>query len=102
MFICICLVSQLHFSILEREPYVGDVLWGPAVHSSLVTWAISSRHSLYVGCMGHSVVMEPTPWHVAVHGVTKVEMIDCDCDGKQDWPQPAWLSGPAFCGGPIH
>ena len=52
--------------------------------------------------MGHSVVMEPAPWHVAVHGVTKVEMTDCDRDGKQDWPQPAWLTGPDFCGGPIH
>lgn len=51
------------------------LLWVLAMHSSLVTRAICSRSSLYVGCMGHSVVMEPTIWHVAVHGVTKIEMI---------------------------
>lgn len=101
MFIFICLVAQVHFSVLEREPYVGDVLRGPAGHSTLVTRAICSRSSLYVGCMGHSVVMEPTIWHITVHGVTKIEMTLCDML-KQDWPQPGWLSGPAFCGVQIH
>ena len=54
-----------------------------------------------MGCMGHSVVMEPTIWHITVHGVTKIEMTLCDML-KQDWPQPGWLSGPAFCGVQIH
>ena len=55
MFIFICLVAQVHFSVLEREPYVGDVLRGPAGHSTLVTRAICSRNFPCVGWTDASV-----------------------------------------------
>ena len=55
-FISLYLIGWLHFLILEKWSYVGDVLWGPAVQSLLVTRAVYSRGPHYVGCTGPSVV----------------------------------------------
>ena len=40
------------FLNLGEVAYIGDVLWDPAAHSSLVTRAICSRGMPYVGCVG--------------------------------------------------
>ncbi|KAJ8785339.1 hypothetical protein J1605_007351 [Eschrichtius robustus] len=53
-------IGQLHFPILEKWPYVGDILWGPVAHSPLITRAICCMGATYVSCMGSSVVMRLT------------------------------------------
>ena len=42
--------------ILGKWPHVGDVLWGPATCSSLVSRAICSRGASSVGCVPSSSV----------------------------------------------
>ena len=39
------------FLILEKWPYVGDILWNPATQSSLVTRALCSRGVPYMDCV---------------------------------------------------
>ena len=70
--------------ILEKWPYIGDLLWGPAAQSPLVTRAICSRHAAYVGFMGPSVVKGPTAVGALVGGAG---------------PWHGWLPGPALCSG---
>ena len=83
--ISFCPILCVYFYILGRSvtflnlgvvPYVGDVLWGTAAHSPLVTRVECSRNVPYVGCMGPSDVVGP--------GLV---------------PQPGRLSDPALCGG---
>ena len=50
-------VGSLHFLTLGKWPFVGAVLWVPAAPSPLVTRAIYSRCTPYVGCLGSSVVV---------------------------------------------
>lgn len=49
------LVGWLHCLILEKWPDVRDILWGPAVHSPLVTKVVCFKDALYLGGMGLSV-----------------------------------------------
>ena len=49
MFISLYCVGQLCFLTLEKWPYIGDVLWGPAAHSPLVTRAICSTGATLCG-----------------------------------------------------
>lgn len=44
------MVGWLIFLILEKELHMEDALSGPVEHSPLVTRAICSRYSLYIGC----------------------------------------------------
>lgn len=46
--------------ILVWRPYVADILWSPAAHSSMVTRTAISRGIFYVDCFGPSAFMEPT------------------------------------------
>ena len=64
---------------MEKWSYIGDVLWGPAAHSPLVTRAICSRGAPYVGFMDPSVVAE----------LTTVGAVLC---GAVPWP--SWLPDP--------
>lgn len=43
LFISMHEVDQLHFQIFEKWLFVGDVLWGPIVHSIFITGAICSK-----------------------------------------------------------
>ena len=78
------LVGQLHFLILEKGPYVGDILWAPAAQSSMVTRTICSRSAPYVGCVYPSIVV----------GLTTVGAL-LDRAG----PPLCWLPGLALCSG---
>lgn len=53
-------VCQLCSWIVEKWPYIGGVLWGPAACSLLFTSVMCSKGASYVGCMGPSVVAGPT------------------------------------------
>ena len=59
---------------------MGDVLWVPAGHSPLVTRAVCSRGTLYVGCMGPSAVAVLTTVGVLAGAAG---------------PSSGWLPGPA-------
>ena len=45
-------VGQLHVLILEKRPYVGEILWIPEAYSPLVTRTACSRGAPYVGSVG--------------------------------------------------
>ena len=57
LFIPLCFIGQLHLPILEKQPYVRDILWAPGIYSSLVIKSICSSSFPYVGCVGPSVVV---------------------------------------------
>ena len=50
IFIFTYMVGWLIFLILEKQLHMEDALSGPVEHSPLVTRAICSRYSLYIGC----------------------------------------------------
>lgn len=49
-------VGQLHVLILEKWPYVGEILWIPEAYSPLVTRTACSLSVPYMGHMGPSPV----------------------------------------------
>ena len=49
-------MGYLCFLIL-KWPHVGDVLWGPAAHSTLVTRAVCSKGAFYVSCVNRYIVL---------------------------------------------
>ena len=51
-----------------RCPYVADILWSPAAHSSVVTRTVISRDIFYVDCFGPFVFMEMTMLIMLVDG----------------------------------
>ena len=56
IFILMYLVGWLYFLTLEKWPFVGDILYVPAAHFSLVTRSVCSQGVPYVGCVGPFVM----------------------------------------------
>ena len=82
---CFCVLGgHLCLLILEKWHYVGDILWGPAAHSTLIVRAVCSRGAPYVSCISPSLVVAPITVDVLVGGTS---------------PQPSWLLGPTSYGG---
>ena len=79
MFLCCLILPNFLFFflfILEKEPFVGDVLCVPGAHSPLVTRAVCSRSDPYVGRL-----------------TTMSSLLDVA------GPWSGWLPGLAMCGG---
>ena len=55
------------FPILEKQPCVGDILWGPQ-HAPSVQQSVCSRGAPYVGRLHHSAVAGPVTAGVLVGG----------------------------------
>lgn len=72
------LVGWLHCLILEKWPDVRDILWGPAVHSPLVTKVVCFKDALYLGGMGLSVFVGYY-WSVGRHGWLLVQLVTRPC-----------------------
>ena len=76
---------------------VGDILWGPAAQSCLVTKTKHFRGALCVGCVGSSVVVGLTTMGVMLGGA------DISLVGSLVWPHAVaaiplvWGSGTLFC-----
>lgn len=83
VFISIYSVGGLHFLILEKQPYVGDMKWGTELHSPLGTRPILSWCPCVV-CVGPFLVAGTKTVGTLMGGAG---------------PQPSWLTGPALCGG---
>ena len=61
VFISIYYAVWLHFLILEKWPYIGDILWGPAVHFPLVTKTIWSLGVLFLMILKSLSLVLPLP-----------------------------------------
>ena len=63
-FISECLVGCLHLSILDKWPFVGDILCVPEVPSPLVSRAMCSRGVSRMDCVGPSAAVGWLLWVV--------------------------------------
>lgn len=85
VFIAPCYIGWLCFQVLEKWPYIGDVLWSLTAASPLVPRSICLTDVTYMACMCPSVVAGPPTLCVLVGGAGPWHIWLWDCASCGGW-----------------